>query len=350
MNEQIKTTTVDQLPEATSLDGLYVFGYASKNAVGKRSVKAPITLLKGNKGDTGAAGKDGKDGEVTLAQLKESLTGSENLANEDSNGLMSKEQVKKINEIENNMKSNSERYKTTINYILGNASVGVSEYICNVQAQAVTAKCLVDYGNMQNYYMLQSGTTTISPILLDSNQKMSLFFDDVSSIYIPTNQNITAFTLSSIDPLLLSVTILSKNITGMDIVAPYLKSITVSGTNAGSISAHLMKSLETATINNNLLAYTIKLDGLNLKYAYLDNNAKVSNIDIARTLPILELLYVHNNPLFTKANLLLLETKWSSRVGKTTGVLKLSKNLYEALSSEERKKFTDKNITFDIVE
>ena len=39
MSEQIKTTTVDQLPEETNTNGFYLFGYNVNRAVGKRSVK-----------------------------------------------------------------------------------------------------------------------------------------------------------------------------------------------------------------------------------------------------------------------------------------------------------------------
>lgn len=39
MSEQIKTTTVDQLPEATDTKNFWIFGYKSDNPVGKRSVR-----------------------------------------------------------------------------------------------------------------------------------------------------------------------------------------------------------------------------------------------------------------------------------------------------------------------
>lgn len=342
MSEQIKTTTVDQLPEATSLDGLYVFGYASKNAVGKRSVKAPITLLKGNQGDIptiGAngnwwiSGKDtgfparGQDGDVTTEQLNEIINES--------------------------MKTTAERYKTTVILRLDNPETTKQTHLVSYEVAAGGVKGLIDYGNDIQSYFENSNTTlrtAIRPIIAKEKQQYSLHFNNAKYIEIPNSTPIIAASLYSTDTALTSVAFEGVNIAGLEVFAPSMASILIVGTSMEHINIVNLSAVSIANLYSNSKCTSMILHGTTLKTLNIRSCSLLNSITFqASVLPVLEAVYAYDLPAFNKSALMSIEAKWSSLVGKNTGVLKLDKTLYDSLTSEERNKFIDKNITFDIV-
>ena len=348
MNEQIKTTTVDQLPEATSLDGLYVFGYASKNAVGKRSVKAPITLLKGNKGDTGAAGKDG---EVTAAQLKAALISNENLATEATNGLMSKEQVKQLNEIIDGMTGYSNKYNTHVtvgyqNTELMPVSVMLTEFAKGNFSYIVKNAAYLRHGNTY------TGLFDIQHHLAQQNDVISAYMNDIERLYATTNNLASFMTIRTSSDSKTSILVLNntklKNIDVRDFAS--LTEVISSGTTAlDTLSLLYNIRLKSISMTNNAALRYLTLAGkCELESIDLNNSPKLTSLSINSETPSLKSVDISKTAI-TKATLLGIEMKWTSRIGKDTGLLKLDKTLYDALSSDERKLFTDKNITFDIV-
>lgn len=354
MSEQIKTTTVDQLPEATSLDGLYVFGYASKNAVGKRSVKTPIALLKGNKGDTGAAGKDGNDGEVTTAQLEASLRDSKFLASAEANGLLSKELYTEILEMRENMLGLQNKFNTHVVMGFDNSTFGErvnlveTEYPRGDLAYAVQNSEITRQGTMpanerlvvpHNFTRIGDVVTfyvnNLNKIYLKNNTSNSFVYIKTTAGSLTRALDFNGSTYKYID--------LSEFVTLTELYG-------ANNQNLKSLNLSYNSKLSVASLNGSKELTSLSLyGGAELKSISVTDSSKLASITIINgNTTSLTAIYLPNTAI-TKAGLLAIEAKWASRSGKDTGVLRLSKTLYDTLTSEERKLFTDKNITFDIV-
>ena len=340
-----KKKKVSELPEADSLDGLYVFGYAPKNAVDKRSVKAPITLLKGNKGDTGAAGKDG---DVTAAQLEEALSGNAYLVTEEANGLMSKEDKKQLNEIIEYMKPLEEKYDSFVHLTLNNA-------------KAVTILRAIEFGALGDDVVLEvdgvkskiaierySNILSVSPtkekgdvkLWLNANVLINLFYllGAIDNVRVTSRGTLTDLVMSEARVAILDVSGV-KNLEKIQCGYTRLEILDFSN-NRKLISV-------SATNNDNLTR--INIDGAAAQILSLSNCPKLTAIQIiSETLPALKSLYVSKTGL-SKNSIVSIGKKWGSRVGLDTGILSLDAIIYNEMSTDERKIFTDKNITFNIV-
>lgn len=347
MSEQIKTTTVDQLPEATSLDGLYVFGYASKNAVGKRSVKAPINLLKGNKGETGEAGKDGKDGEVTVVQLEEALRGDEFLATEATNGLMSANEKKQLNEIIESMKTDDEKYD--------------GKFICFVKTEEIGK--LISLMTLTPYSSTSLTTKVVSNGVSYENENKTRH----SISFRPTQkeQLIEVYFKGRIQTMAASSAVSSYMIVAKDDMQCvevnfwYYKGDSIDFTNMSSFTVisgayssieamtlNKAKSISTINMSNSVKLKSISLGGYSgeaLTTVLLSNCPLLETFSFGSDLKVLTSIDAVGT-LITEEHLIALESKWASRVGKQRGLLKISKALYDTLTAETKNKFLAKDI------
>lgn len=378
MNEQIKTTTIDQLPEATSLDGLYVFGYSPKNAVGKRSVKTPINLLKGNQGDApiiGAngnwwiGGKDtgkparGQDGEVTTVQLKEAFGSVENLASATNNGLMSIEHFNFIEDMATNMqylidavKASSEKDEDKFDTMAvlaftNDAPTKLSRLFRlrnGVGAMALKIKGK-EYSSPTETIVDVKGSAMISDILLaNANDVVSVYFTGADAFAIPNMETDKLTHISLFDP--------KKKLIGFTCNSTKLLSFDLSGAKGiTSIYCQQMPNLEMLSLGENialvnLIAFqntklkSVILAGGYLKEVRLYSCTLLTDLTVSNDMPDLTTLDLKKTAI-NKSTLMLIETKWLSRVGKTAGSLKVSKILYDELTDEEKLLFVNKNIT-----
>lgn len=357
MSEQIKTTTIDQLPEAASLDGLYVFGYAAKNAVGKRSVKAPITLLKGNKGDTGAAGKDGKDGDVTAAQLEAALRDSKFLATAEANGLMSIEQFNLIEDMATNMQklidtiAGDTQYPTRLD-IYCNLTLGEKDTLPYKMQQVVslTPTDELVYKDVNTTFR-RTGTAlsrSTFDIVATSKQHIASFMS--------TSMGMITFRpyLTGVEGIKFSCTqgdnilkVEASKLVFIDLSSAYnlglfnsawcseLKRLdTTNCSTCSVITATDCTKLETANIN-------VK----SLRELYFSNCPSLASLTfLGGNADYLKYFNISNTAL-TKDTVINIESLWTSRVGKDAGVFSMSKTLYDTLGEDLLLKFVNKNIT-----
>lgn len=338
MNEQIKTTTVDQLPEAASLDGLYVFGYASKNAVGKRSVKAPITLLKGNQGDIptiGAngnwwiSGKDtgfpamGKDGDVTTEQLNQT--------------------------IEEYMKTDVEKYEATLTLKMSNTNENVLvERLAWIQP--TTSGKTIDYKLKTKSSVKKSISVTgshLSAALLDAKDIVEVNVSGAGQLLVDSTAPVDAIVLSTLaNSILTTFSAAKSSATNIDVSAAVsLKSLLANEIKASYIVLNANMGLESINIYDSPNLVACRLHGENIKSIVAYNCPKLAGISLSTsTVSKLELLDITNTA-FTESVLMSTVEKWTSRVGQKMGVLKIGKALYESMTEENKQIIINKNIT-----
>ena len=357
MSEQIKTTTVDQLPEATSLDGLYVFGYASKNAVGKRSVKAPITLLKGNTGAKGEAGKDGKDGEITTEQLAVALRDSKYLATATENGLMSIEQFNFIEDMATNMQGlinavKGQDYKVRFEFKFQpdyNVALGIiNTFASSTLSAGQNVDALVKL-KTSNVELKTQATTSLSVgvPLTTADENYSVLFSDAVSLNRLGEQRLDYLFISSVNA---STTHLNLNSTTSKktMIRGFtkLKHFEAKWSNHPSINLMESEVLETVVADVNATLESIQFKSSKLKSIDLSNCPKLTQILTYYTgaFPDLTFLNLSHSSLLSESTLMTFTDKWN-RTGLSVGTLKVHKTLYDALvASGNIDKLINKNI------
>lgn len=332
MSEQIKTTTVDQLPEAANLNGFYAFGYKADNPVGKRSVKVPIELLKGNKGDIPAigangnwwiSGKDtgmparGQDGDVTMEQLNKIL--------------------------EDMVATNPEdKYKTYIVTSFKNETV-LSPTICGLLAEG-NLEYLVKTKDYQ--FRDTSNTRTffhIRPTLLSPNDVATIYANGTTRIELWGG---TSAMIYSTDPKLTYLASTNSNFEDLNLnMAKYFGSINLERSKVKSLIINLLTNLVSLNVSKCPNLASVAIGSTLMRSINMSDATKVTTM----TFPAftqLETVNIQGTGL-SKDVVIDLGNKWQSRIEQTAGVLILDKVLADQLTAQERAVFISKNITLD---
>lgn len=365
---------VSEFPEASTINDSFVIGVDKEG----KSVKVPIALLKGNQGDAptiGAngnwwvGGKDtgfparGQDGEVTAAQLKEAFSSVENLASATNNGLMSIEHFNFIEDMATNMQDlidavkassirDEEAFESMAVLTFNNdAPREISQVfrirgVSDIMSMKIKSK---EYISPKETISAAKGVTVIPSVCLTAtNDVMQVYFtgSDIFAIQNAETEILTHVAL--FDP--------KKKIAGFTCMKSKLKAYDLSfAKGVSTIYSQDMPNLEILPLNDNLALSSlfafnnpklksVYLAGSRLKEARLYSCVLLTNLTVSNDMPDLITLELQTTAI-NKSTLMLIEAKWLSRVGKTVGSLKVSKNLYNELTDEDKLLFVNKNIT-----
>lgn len=184
---EIDLTKISQLPEAESIDGLLSLGVDGS----EKSVKVPITMLKGNKGD------QGEPGEVSAAELTEaieSVTGN------------SDKTIEQLDEIKENIFIPADCInKSQPNDVLQLGYVNSAVKALYVPSLTLTStqRVVITYLNKSGsdfqlgLYIYDSSTTT--SVLLADTTGLTYKFDEVVPVYNnSTDKTIVAYAYVSL--------------------------------------------------------------------------------------------------------------------------------------------------------
>lgn len=349
---------VSEFPEASTIDGSFVVGVDKEG----KSVKVPIDLLKGNQGDIptiGAngnwwiSGKDtgsptrGQDGEVTAARLIEVLRGAEFLATEDANGLMTKEQVKQLNEILEDMKTDDEKYENKLICHLSDLTVGIPTTLGTLEpVGSETIKYKVVWGE-QSFEASNNAYTTLVFPPTETNHVVTVYFSGKVEHFKFATGVKSYFLVSKPDTGCIQINLWyypneifdMTNMSGWNnISADYAKIKILRLGNA--------KGLIAISVNNCSVLTTTSIRGAGastLTHLHFNNCPLFTSLIIGKTLSALLYASFVGTPI-TESQLDSLITNWASRVGKEAGTLRISYSLYEVLSEDMKNRIAAKNI------
>lgn len=309
-------------------------------------------MLKGNTGAKGEDGKDGKDGEITTEQLEAALRDGKYLATAATNGLMSIEQVKLLKDLEDMFKSDEDKFDFVVTAFTTSEATPKSVGSHTVHYNSVgSAK-----------YKLITKETSYESVAKNANQYVTMLTsceNDITKLHVSDVYKITASTSDGISMLRLS----SKNqkqldnfdisgtkFTYLDLSGMYnLKILTAVNCNLASLNTLAVMMLTILKISNSKQLKSMNVWGQNITSVNASNATLLSSFYFDSSLGNLRSIDISGTAL-SLVFVTHLESKWASRSGMDTGVFRLNKALYEQMSSELRAKYTNKNITFDIVE
>lgn len=360
---QIKTTTIDQLPESTDIENLSMFGYDARKPAGSRSVRVPFGAIYPKFGISQQVGTatDKAPSEAAVAAAIEQATP---LASDNQNGLLSKEQNKFINDlikeypmIEEVLKPDHEKYATTVAVGYPEKPTETLRELAQLVKTGATAKVLVET-EVKRILDITSFYTMLTPSFID--KKVVLRTNGIATISLLEMGAITgkpnSLLVQSNEAAFKTFSAIGSSASGyihVDISCPYLESLTLSKIGVTSLqlghSTKLKKlhvTNSTGLVNILMIGFQATVEDVNLsgctKLVSMGN--MISNDPYANLKT-----YNIRKTAYTASNLVYLGNIWASRVGKEQGVLTLDQTLYDQLTDEQKAVFTAKNIAFNPV-
>lgn len=280
--------------------------------------------------------------------VAEAFRSSTLLATESANGLMSAEQVKQLNEITEYMKPIEERYNSCVFIQLKNE--GPFSFTEVFSFESLTDTAHIETDGFLVKIKVAVGWNSWPIQVLNPNGYVKLYWNGREGFG----------TGGQLYSLVDKIQVASSTLRYLWLDVGQYRIIDTTGAsnlfdsqtwnNNRLVSLDLTKNflLCRATAAGCQSLTHVRIDGSYLTYGNFLDSPKLSDLSfVAEALnELIELNIVHTA--ITKAVLLAIEAKWTSRVGKSAGILWLNEALFNELSTVEKSLFINKNITFNI--